>query len=149
MRGRGDKRIRRCHAVIILVLKRLSGVSLTRLTTLRGEGHHRQSTWGGHAGCLPVVDTLYTSKREGRCLSANIHLIYPHNINLALEKADTNCLFYVSSPNNFNHSFNSSCDISFSSLEAGLVESVLFSKPANFSEVVTLARAARAEFCTS
>lgn len=59
---------------------------MTRLTTLRGEGHHRQSAWGGHAGWLSVVDTLDTSKREGRCLVANIHLIGLDNINGGLEK---------------------------------------------------------------
>ena len=43
-------------------LKRLPGVSMTRLAILRGEGHHRQPTWGGHADCSSVVDTLDTNK---------------------------------------------------------------------------------------
>jgi hypothetical protein len=49
-------------------LKRLPGVSLTRLAILRGEGHHRQPTWGGHADCSSVVDTLDTNKRRAGVL---------------------------------------------------------------------------------
>ena len=33
-------------------LKRLPGASWMRPAILRGEGHHRQPTWGGHADCV-------------------------------------------------------------------------------------------------
>jgi len=51
-----------CRVLCKNRLKRLPGVSMTRLAILRGEGHHRQPTWGGHADCSSVVDTLDTNK---------------------------------------------------------------------------------------
>lgn len=87
---------------------------MTRLAILRGEGHHRQPTWGGHADCCSVVDTLNTNKREGRCLAANITPICLIHIKLRLEKASTNPVFYFFLLNNFNHSSISSEDNSLS-----------------------------------
>ena len=68
---------------------------MTRLAILRGEGHHRQPTWGGHADFSSVADTLDTNKREGRCLVTNIHPIYPIHINLELEKGCTSHLIFL------------------------------------------------------
>jgi hypothetical protein len=68
-----------------LALKDCQACLWERLATLRGEGHHRQSTWGGMRTVSTVVDTVDTNKREGRCLVANIHLNSPHKIRFGLE----------------------------------------------------------------
>jgi len=66
------------------MLKRLSGVSLTRLTILRG------TTIGEHGGDMRadywwLTPYIYTNKREGRCRKANIHPNYSFDIKWGLE----------------------------------------------------------------
>src|SRR5512140_3643490 len=111
-------------------------MSKTWLATLRGEGHHRQPTWGGHADCFSVVDTFNTSKREGRCLGANIHPNCPDNIRLRLEKERTIHPLFL---NNFSHSASSSSVISWSPAACSLPRDIPFSCAANSSEVTTFA----------
>ena len=68
---------------------------MTRLAILRG----RDTTVSQHGGVMRTVvrwfDTLDTNKREGRCLVANIHPIYPNQINLRLEKGSTIFFFLL------------------------------------------------------
>ena len=47
---------------------------------LEGEGHHRWSAWGGHAGRLRWPTPVDTNKGEGRCLADNIHPDTSENI---------------------------------------------------------------------
>lgn len=62
---------------------------MTRLATLRGRDTTVSQHGGGMRAVFTVADTLDTSKREGRCLGRNIHLICPNKIRFGLEKGCT------------------------------------------------------------